>query len=134
MDYDYGSPHQSYDGRPTELTNFDKLAVSVSWFGAIILIGLHFTLVPTFRTMYTGLDDLVPGLTRFVMNKGFGVSLAMLMTFLAYYGARMRKLYDNKLASNLLLLAMLTSLIANGALIYALYSPAGASLNYLRGG
>ncbi len=34
MDYDYGSPHQSYGGRPTELTNFDKLAVSISWFGA----------------------------------------------------------------------------------------------------
>lgn len=122
----------SYSGNKTELTNFDKLAVSVSWFGAIILVGLHLLLVPNFRRMYTGLDELVPGLTKFVMNKGFAVALAMLMTFLAYYGIRMRKMYDNKVASQVLFFAMLLSILANGALIYALYSPAGNSLNMLR--
>ena len=78
-----------------ELTQFDKLAIAICWFGAAVLIGLHVLLVPQMEYVYTDLDELIPGFTNIVKSPGYAVSMALLMVFLAYQGSRMRRLYDS---------------------------------------
>ena len=114
-----------------ELTQFDKLAIGVCWFGAAILIGLHVLLVPNWNEVYSGLDELVPGFTKIVKSPGYAASMALLMVFLAYQGSRMRKLYDSGSASMILFLGLIVAIAANGLFIYGMYAPAGNSFRML---
>ena len=121
----------AYGSQRTKLTNFDRLAVWICVLGAGVMGALYSVAVRGARRVYTDLDDLLPGLTKIVMSPGFSLSMLMLMLFFAYYGVRMRRAYDNRTASFVLFLGILTSLSANGLLIWALYSPASNSLRYL---
>lgn len=121
----------AYGSQRTELTNFDRLAVWICVLGAGVMGALYSVAVRGARRVYTDLDDLLPGLTKIVMSPGFSVSMIMLMLFFAYYGVRMRRAYDNRTASFVLFLGIVTSLSANGLLVWALYSPASNSLRYL---
>ncbi|MBX3250274.1 MAG: hypothetical protein KF901_24060 [Myxococcales bacterium] len=128
-------PHLSRSGPNggRELSQFDKLAISIAYFGAAILIGLHVLLVPEHGRVYSGLDELIPGFTNIVKSPGYAASMALLMSFLAYYGSRMRRLYDSGSASFVLFLGLVVSLAANGLLIWGLYAPAGRSMQLLGG-
>ncbi len=121
----------AYGSQRTKLTNFDRLAVWICVLGAGVMGALYSVAVRGARRVYTDLDDLLPGLTKIVMSPGFSLSMIMLMLFFAYYGVRMRRAYDNRTASFVLFLGILTSLSANGLLTWALYSPASTSLRYL---
>ncbi len=114
-----------------ELTQFDKLATAICWFGAIVLVGLHALLVPEADYVYSGLDEIIPGFTKIVKSPGYAVSMAALMVFLAYQGSRMRKLYDSRSASAVLFFGLLVSIAANGLFIYGLYAPAGRTFELL---
>lgn len=114
-----------------ELTQFDKLAIAVCWFGAIVLVGLHVLLVPEMDYIYTDLDELIPGFTKIVKSPGYAVSMALLMVFLAYQGSRMRRLYDSRSASTVLFFGLLVSIAANGLFIWGMYAPAGRSFQML---
>ncbi len=121
----------SYESTRTELTNFDKLAVWTCTLGAGVMTALYFVAVEGARTVYSDIDDLIPGITKVMMSPGYTAAAVMLMLFLAYYGTRMRRLYDNKVASNVLFLGMMVAIAANSMLIWALYSPASRSMQYL---
>jgi hypothetical protein len=114
-----------------ELTQFDKLAIAICWFGAAVLIGLHVLLVPEMEYVYTDLDELIPGFTKIVKTPGYAVSMALLMVFLAYQGSRMRRLYDSRSASTVLFFGLLVSIAANGLFIWGMYAPAGRSFQML---
>lgn len=114
-----------------ELTQFDKLAIAICWFGAAVLIGLHVLLVPQMEYVYTDLDELIPGFTNIVKSPGYAVSMALLMVFLAYQGSRMRRLYDSRSASTVLFFGLLVSIAANGLFIWGMYAPAGRSFQML---
>lgn len=114
-----------------ELTQFDKLAIAVCWFGAIVLVGLHVLLVPEMDYIYTDLDELIPGFTKIVKSPGYAVSMALLMVFLAYQGSRMRRLYDSRSASTVLFFGLMVSIAANGLFIWGMYAPAGRSFQML---
>lgn len=116
-----------------ELTQFDKLAIAICWFGAAVLIGLHVLLVPQMEYVYTDLDELIPGFTKIVKSPGYAVSMALLMVFLAYQGSRMRRLYDSRSASTVLFFGLMVSLAANGLFIWGMYAPAGRSFQMLGG-
>ena len=127
----YSSGRGPNGGR--ELTQFDKLAIAVCWFGAAVLVGLHVLLVPQADYVYSDLEDLIPGFTKIVKSPGYAVSMALLMVFLAYQGSRMRKLYDSRGASTVLFFGLVVSIAANGLFIYGLYAPAGRSFQMLGG-
>jgi len=114
-----------------ELTQFDKLAIAICWFGAAVLIGLHVLLVPQMEYVYTDLDELIPGFTNIVKSPGYAVSMALLMVFLAYQGSRMRRLYDSRSASAVLFFGLMVSIVANGLFIWGMYAPAGRSFQML---
>ena len=114
-----------------ELTQFDKLAIAICWFGAAVLIGLHVLLVPQMEYVYTDLDELIPGFTNIVKSPGYAVSMALLMVFLAYQGSRMRRLYDSRSASAVLFFGLMVSIAANGLFIWGMYAPAGRSFQML---
>lgn len=114
-----------------ELTQFDKLAIAICWFGAAVLIGLHVLLVPEMEYVYTDLDELIPGFTKIVKSPGYAVSMALLMVFLAYQGSRMRRLYDSRSASMVLFFGLMVSIAANGLFIWGMYAPAGRSFQML---
>lgn len=114
-----------------ELTQFDKLAIAICWFGAAVLIGLHVLLVPQMEYVYTDLDELIPGFTNIVKSPGYAVSMALLMVFLAYQGSRMRRLYDSRSASMVLFFGLMVSIAANGLFIWGMYAPAGRSFQML---
>jgi hypothetical protein len=114
-----------------ELTQFDKLAIAICWFGAAVLIGLHVLLVPQMEYVYTDLDELIPGFTNIVKSPGYAVSMALLMVFLAYQGSRMRRLYDSRSASTVLFFGLMVSIAANGLFIWGMYAPAGRSFQML---
>ncbi len=114
-----------------ELTQFDKLAIAICWFGAAVLIGLHVLLVPEMEYVYTDLDELIPGFTKIVKSPGYAVSMALLMVFLAYQGSRMRRLYDSRSASTVLFFGLMVSIAANGLFIWGMYAPAGRSFQML---
>jgi len=114
-----------------ELTQFDKLAIAICWFGAAVLVGLHVLLVPEMEYVYTDLDELIPGFTKIVKSPGYAVSMALLMVFLAYQGSRMRRLYDSRSASTVLFFGLLVSIAANGLFIWGMYAPAGRSFQML---
>ncbi|MEM9068500.1 MAG: hypothetical protein AAGE52_08335 [Myxococcota bacterium] len=121
----------AYQGGRTQLTKFDRLAVWICVLGSGVMAALHIVLVPSARSVYSDVDDLIRGLTKIVMAPGYGAASVMLMLFLAYYGARMRRAYNNQTASNVLFLGIVFSLATNGLLIWALYTPAGRSMQYL---
>jgi len=114
-----------------ELTQFDKLAIAICWFGAAVLVGLHVLLVPEMEYVYTDLDELIPGFTKIVKSPGYAVSMALLMVFLAYQGSRMRRLYDSRSASMVLFFGLMVSIAANGLFIWGMYAPAGRSFQML---
>ncbi|HJK93206.1 MAG TPA: hypothetical protein RMH85_09075 [Polyangiaceae bacterium LLY-WYZ-15_(1-7)] len=126
-------PRGNFGGQKTELTKFDKLAVSICWFGALIIIGVHVIVADRARSLYSPLEGLMPGLTKIVTSPGYAVSMAMLMAFLGWYGSRMRRLYDNQTASTILFFGLLVSIAANGLLIWGVYAPAGRSMQLLGG-
>ena len=75
-------PRGNFGGQKTELTKFDKLAVSICWFGALIIIGVHVIVADRARSLYSPLEGLMPGLTKIVTSPGYAVSMAMLMAVL----------------------------------------------------
>jgi len=121
----------AYGSQRTELTNFDRLGVWICVLGAGVMAALYSVAVRGARRVYTDLDDLLPGLTKIVMSPGYAVSMIMLMLFFAYYGVRMRRAYDNRTASFVIFLGIVTALSTNGLLVWALYSPASNSMRYL---
>ncbi len=121
----------SYDGRHTPLTNFDRLAVQICIFGAAIIVGVHFAFVQVAATGYRQGLHALPKLAEVVYSPFFPVSAAFLMLFFAYYGSRMRKLYDNASASNVLFLGIVSAVGTNFLQLYVLFAPAGGSLNML---
>ncbi len=125
--FDYGPRNDGH----TELTDFDKLATKIAWFGAIILVVIRVLLVDPAKTTYGPLDQKLPGLTKIVFSPGYTVSAALLMIFLAWYGRKMRRLYDSRSASNILFLGIVVAVLANALLIYGLYAPAGGALDHL---
>jgi hypothetical protein len=116
-----------------EHTQFDKLAIGICWFGALVLVGLHVLLVPQHDYIYSGLDEFIPGFTNIVKSPGYAVSMALLMIFLAYQGSRMRKLYDSRSASTVLFFGLMVSIVANGLFIWGMYAPATRSFQMLGG-
>ena len=121
----------SYDGEDTPLTNFDRLAVHVSWLGAGIVLGVHFVFVDVANRGYRGGLSRLPKLSEVVYSPFFALSSAFLMIFLAYYGSRMRRLYDNRSASNVLFLSILAAIGTNFLQLWALFAPVGGSLTGL---
>ena len=120
-----------YSGGEYPLTDFDKLATKLAWLGASILVALRLLLVSPATRLYGPLDQKVPGLTKIVFSPGYTISAAILMLFLAWYGRKMRKMYDSRSASNILFFAIVVAVLANGLLVYGLYSPAGGALDHL---
>lgn len=118
-------------GGHTELTDFDKLATNLAWFGAIVIVVIRVLLVDPAKTTYGPLDQKLPGLTKLVFSPGYTISAALLMIFCAWYGRKMRRLYDSRSASNILFFGILVAILANGLLIYGLYAPAGGALDHL---
>ena len=126
-DYDYRSVDRS-----AELTNFDKLAIRIIITGVVILIILHVALVGEARGLYSPLDELLPGLTRIVFSPGYAASASLLLLYLAYYGARVRRLYNSRSASQVLFFGLLITVAANALLVYGLYSPASGATDMIR--
>jgi len=124
-------PHGPHHGGHTELTDFDKLATNLAWFGAMVIIAIRLLLVDPARTTYGPLDQKLPGLTKLVFSPGYTASAALLMIFCAWYGRKMRRLYDSKAASNILFMGIVVAVLANALLIYGLYAPAGGALDHL---
>ncbi|MBO6934834.1 MAG: hypothetical protein JJ863_07660 [Deltaproteobacteria bacterium] len=124
-------PYDQHGSGHTELTDFDKLATNLAWFGAIVLVAIRFLLVDPARTTYGPLDEKLPGLTKLVFSPGYTASAALLMIFCAWYGRKMRRLYDSRSASNILFFGIVVAVLANGLLIYGLYAPAGGALDHL---
>ena len=120
-------------GTKTELTKFDRLAVWICVIGSGVMLTLYLVVVTGARTVYSDVDDLLPGMTKVMMSPAYSAASIMLILFLAYYGVRMRKVYNNKMASRTLFLGICASLASNGLLIWALYSPASRSMRYLGG-
>ena len=119
----------SYGDQRTPLTNFDKLAVRIAMFGAAILVALHMIAVRPARTSYRPMESALPGISKIVFSVGYTVSMALTMLFLAWYGARMRRLYDNQSASNILFLAICVALGANALLVYGVFAPTAGALD-----
>jgi len=128
--FDPGPHYDVPEGR--ELTNFDKLAIRVILTGIFVMLFLHLVLVGDARDLYGPLDDVLPGLTRIVFHLGYPVMCSLLMGYLAYYGARLRKLYDARSASRILFLGILVTIASNGLLVYALYAPASGATEMFR--
>ena len=122
---------QAYESPKTELTDFDKLATKIAWFGAIVMVVCRVLLVKPAQTTYGPLDQKLPGLTKIVFSPGYTVSAVLLMLFLAWYGRKMRRLYDSRSASNILFFGIVVAVLANGLLIYGLYAPASGALDYI---
>lgn len=118
----------SYEGMPTQLTNFDKLAVQVCMLGAGVILALHFVFVETAAQSYRALENM-PGVSKIVYTPAFAVASAMLMGFLAYYGTRMRRMYDNQTASNVLFLGIVVAVGCNALLMYGLFAPSANALD-----
>ncbi len=116
---------------PNELTNFDKLAVGIALFGALIVILLRALIVPSAVTIYAPLDQVMPGVTKIVYSRGYAVASAMLMAFFAWYGTRQRRLFDTNTASFILFLGIVTAVAANGLLVYGLYVPVSGAMDLL---
>ena len=83
------------------------------------------------KTTYGPLDQYLPGLTKIVFSPAFTASGVILMLFLAWYGRKMRKMYDSRSASNIMFFSIVVAVLANGLLVYGLYSPAGGALDHL---
>ncbi|MAQ13686.1 MAG: hypothetical protein CMN30_02700 [Sandaracinus sp.] len=120
-----------YSGGEYPLTDFDKLATKLAWFGALVMITLRVLLVKPAKTTYGPLDQYLPGLTKIVFSPAFTASGVILMLFLAWYGRKMRKMYDSRSASNIMFFSIVVAVLANGLLVYGLYSPAGGALDHL---
>ena len=118
----------SYDGQKTPLTNFDKLAVQICLFGAAIILVLHFVFVETASSSYRALENM-PSVSKIVYTPAFAIASAMLMGFLAYYGTRMRRMYDNSTASNVLFMGIVVAIGCNGLLMYGLFAPTAGALD-----
>ena len=119
----------------TELTAFDKLGVSICWFGALVLIGVHFALVRKVRGTYDGADLMYSSspLTRMIYSPTFVVAMALTTTFCAYYSIRIRKLYNTQSASNILFLGIIIAIGANLMQFYALWAPAARGVRGMFG-
>lgn len=126
-DFDF----DSYGDKKTKLTNFDKLAVWICVLGAMVMGALHMIVVKSTSRVYSPVDDLIPGMGKVIMTPGYAAASIMLMLFLAFYGTRMRRMFNNKMASRTLFAGLVTSIATNGLLIWAVYSPASRSLRYL---
>ncbi len=122
---------ESYGDKKTKLSNFDKLAVWICVLGAAIIFALHMIVVKSSARVYGRVDDLIPGMGKVIMTPGYAAASAMLMLFLAWYGTRMRRLFNNKMASRTLFAGIVTAIATNGLLIWAVYSPASRSMRYL---
>ncbi|MEM6954140.1 MAG: hypothetical protein AAF411_17140 [Myxococcota bacterium] len=120
------------DTQQAELTNFDKTAVRVCLLGAAVIIGVYFGFVDVASGSYRRSLRELPELSEVVFSPFYPVSMAMLMLYLAYYGTRLRKLYDRPSASQVLFLGILTAVLANFGLLYALISPASRAFSPLR--
>ena len=131
MPYPPQHDFESYGDKKTKLTNFDKLAVWICVLGSGIIFALHVVVVKSSARVYSRVDDLIPGMGKVIMTPGYAASSAMLMLFLAWYGTRMRRLFNNKMASRTLFAGIVTAIAANGLLIWAVYSPASRSMRYL---
>ena len=118
----------SYDGQRTKLTNFDKTASQICILGAAGILVVRFFIGGVAESVYRPNIGTMPGITELALSPFFAISAAMLMLFLAYFGTRMRRLYDNKTASNMLFVGIMTSIGANFLLLWALFAPAGGSL------
>lgn len=121
----------SYDGQRTKLTNFDKTATQICTLGAVGILVLRFFIGDAAERVYRPSMGTMPGITELTLSPFYAISAAMLMLFLAYFGTRMRRLYDNRAASNVLFLGIATSIGANFLLLWALFAPAGRSLTNL---
>lgn len=113
------------------LTDFDKLGVSISVFGGIVMGVLHALIVPGARQTYAPLEDSLPVISKLVYSPGYGVASALLMVFLGWYGTRQRKLSDASSASTILFLGIAVAVVANGLLVYGLYAPATGAMDLL---
>lgn len=113
------------------LTRFDRLAIFLSCFGAAVMLALHVLIVPSAAGLYSPLEGVVPGLSRLVYSRGYAVASVLLMLFLAYYGSRMRRIYDSVQASNVLFVSLLVAIAANGLLVYGLYAPAREAMDFI---
>lgn len=118
----------SYDGQRTKLTNFDKTATQICTLGAVGILVVRFFIGDAAERVYRPNMGTMPGITDLALSPFFAISAAMLMLFLAYFGSRMRRLYDNKSASNVLFIGIAVSIGANFLLLWALFAPAGRSL------
>ena len=121
-----------YVNRGAELTNFDKLALRLIITGAVVMIILHVALVDQARSLYSPLDEFLPGLTEIVLSPGFAASAVMLMIFCGYYAARVRRLYNASSASSIFLLGILLAISSNALFVYGIYAPAGGATDMLR--
>jgi len=126
-----GSPGAGGGWSPNELTNFDKLAVGICCFGALIVILLRVLVVPSAVDIYTPLDHIMPGITKIVYSRGYAMASAMLMIFFAWYGTRQRRLFDTNTASMILFLGIVVSVAANALLVYGLYTPVSGAMQLL---
>ena len=118
----------SYDGQHTKLTNFDKTATQICILGAVGILVVRFFIGDAAERVYRPNMGTLPDITELALSPFFAVSASMLMLFLAYFGTRMRRLYDNQTASNLLFVGIAASIGANFLLLWALFAPAGRSL------
>ena len=114
-----------------ELTSFDKLAVGISWFGALVLGALHMTLAKQTNGMWRNAGIKFNNLQAMTFSPAYAVTGIVVMLFLAYYGVKMRRLYNNSTASIVLFCAIASAVMFNGAMIKTYYQPAGGSLQQL---
>ncbi len=131
----YKERNSQYPTQGVELTAFDKLGASICWFGAIVLVGVHFALTRKVHSTYHGADLMYESrsLTRLIYEPTFVVAMALTTTFCAYYALRLRRLYNTQSASNILFLGIVISVVANIAQFYALWAPAARSVNGMFG-
>ena len=119
----------SYDGQRTEPTNFDRLAAKICWFGAAIIVGVHFGFVGLAKGRYARAPGVLSDFSELIYSPFFPISFALLMIFCAYYGMRMRRMYDNQTASNVLFVGIVTAVGGNFLQLYALLAPASRAID-----
>ena len=118
---------------PAELSRFDRLAVRLAVFGALVLSALGLLIVPEARDLYTPFRAGRYGFTAFVYSPSFSLTGVLLCLFLPWMGTRLRRLRRDSLAGPVLFLGIASAIFFNAVLVYALYDPASASIEHLTG-
>ncbi|MEO0323795.1 MAG: hypothetical protein AAF447_12620 [Myxococcota bacterium] len=113
------------------VSRFDRLAVRLCVFGALVLIALSLLIVPEARDLYTPFKAGRRGFTAFVYSPGFALTGILLCLFLPWMGTRLRRLRRHTLAGPVLFVGIATAVAFNAVLVYALYGPASTTIEYL---